>query len=221
VHNESSRPATGVVAIDDPSAPVEVVSAVPEQGSCDERSLRCELGTIPAGGTVTIRVVMIPRRTGTLSNSVTAFSDQGDAQASDNLDLAGVTVRAGRASFKLSKRAARKTVQAGGRVAYTIRARSTSGNAAADVRVCDAPRAGLTFARIRGARLSRGRACWVVPYWKPGQTRTFRLVARVNGDRAGKTRNVAILRAANARERRSSATVRAIGAAARGGGVTG
>ena len=221
VRNESSQPATGVATIDKPSAPVDVVSAVPQQGSCDKKTLRCELGTLAPGQTVTIRVVMVPRRPGALSNSVTAFSDQGDANAEDNLGVAGLTVRAARTKFKLAKTAARRTVKAGGRVAYKIRAKNRGSRAAANVRVCDVPRAGLSFARITGAKLSRGRACWTVAYWKPGKTRTFRLVGRVNRDREGRTRNTAILRAANARPKRDSADVRSTGAGARGGGVTG
>ena len=169
VRNESSQPATGVATIDKPSAPVDVVSAVPQQGSCDKKTLRCELGTLAPGQTVTIRVVMIPRRPGALSNSVTAFSDQGDANAEDNLGVAGLTVRAARTKFKLAKSAARRTVKAGGRVAYVIRAKNHGSRAAANVRVCDVPRAGLSFARITGAKLSRGRACWTVAVLEAGQ----------------------------------------------------
>jgi uncharacterized repeat protein (TIGR01451 family) len=219
VRNASNKTATGVTAVDQPSGPAGIGSVVSSQGTCD--GLRCDLGTLAPGAHATIRVVMTPRQAGTFENHVAAISDQGDRQVANNVHVASVHVTSRRTAFKLSKRAAHRTARAGTTMRYTITAKNTGGHAAANVRVCDAPGSQLTFVRARGARFSKGRACWTIGYWRAGQSRRFHVKARLAGDAHGKVVNRGTLTADNAAAARARAIVRAGATGGRGGGVTG
>ena len=165
---------------------------------------------------------MAPWQPGPLTNTVTTFADQGDRDETDNVARAVVTVATPPTTFSLTKKASRKVVKAGSTVKYTIRAKNTGKHAAANVRVCESPAPGQTFVKFKGGKLSRGRACWTVDYWKPGQTRTFVVVSRVNRDRTIPVVSQATLSAKNVKTPPRNTTVRVKGVGSqRGGGVTG
>ena len=222
VHNGTDRPATNVTVLDTPSGvPVAATSMQPQRGACDIKTGRCALGELAAGETVSVRVTMTPEHTGDLVNAVAVSSDQGDRDASDNSASASVKVTAAATQFSLTKRANRRTVKAGGKVMFTIRAKNTGRHAAQDVRVCDTPGSGVTFVKTKGAKLTRGRACWTVKYWPAAKRLTFKVTAKVNRTITGRVGARARLDGTGVKTLQRKASVRVRGAQDPPGGVTG
>jgi uncharacterized repeat protein (TIGR01451 family) len=162
---------------------------------------------------------MTPTRAGSLRNLAVAVAGDGAGAAAEADAVAVATVRT---RLRVSTRAARPRVPAGGTVWFTLTVRNTGGHAATDVEVCDAPGARQAFRRTPGATMRRGRACWSVPYLPAGAARRFRVQVRLDADAAGTLASRAVAGAANAPRVAARGPVRA-GArpAARVGGVTG
>ena len=221
VANESDRTAHGVVAVDQPSAAVTVDSVRPERGGC--AGLTCRLGDMLPGEVVLIHVVMTPQQTGPLSNSVVVYSDDGDGAAGGNTDDVDLQVVAVPATLTLRKTADKRSVKAGKSAWFTITATNTSTSAASAVSVCDIPAADTAFVTVKGARFSKGRACWTTRMLAAGKKVSFRVKMRVSGNtRAERFTNRATVTSANAQSRRARRAVRVIARQfSRGGGVTG
>ena len=86
VENTNGAPAPGVRLIDTiGGAPgATVVSATPSRGGCrPARVTRCRLGTIPPGGTVTVRIRALARRGGAVRNVAAAVAAAPLASAGD------------------------------------------------------------------------------------------------------------------------------------------
>lgn len=93
VTNNGPNTATGVTVSDPIPAGNTFVSVTTTQGSCTAGAiLSCSLGTIPAGGTVTITLVTKPSRTGKQVNAVTVVGNQPETNYSNNITTATVTV---------------------------------------------------------------------------------------------------------------------------------
>jgi uncharacterized repeat protein (TIGR01451 family) len=91
VQNLGPDPATGVKVTDHLPQGVDLVSATGPAGSCAQkgRSLSCDLGTLPAptvdyGGPPTVTIAVVPRRTGTITNTATVRGGQKDPVNSNN-----------------------------------------------------------------------------------------------------------------------------------------
>ena len=170
-----------------------------------------------------IHVVMTPQQTGPLSNSVVVFSDDGDSAGDDNSDDVDVQVGARPAALTLRKTADKPSVKAGNSAWFTITATNSATNAATAVRVCDVPAANTAFVTVKGARFSKGRACWTETMLAAGQKLTYRVKMRVSGNtRAARFTNRATVTSANAETRRARRAVRVTARSfSRGGGVTG
>jgi large repetitive protein len=94
VHNGGTLAATSVEVTDDPPAGATFVSASASQGSCTGTDpVVCELGTIAAGDSATVTVVVRPLRTGTITNEASATSAEDDSDGSDDSDSESTTVR--------------------------------------------------------------------------------------------------------------------------------
>ena len=221
VANASGSTAHGAVAIDQPTAAATVDSVRPEQGSCT--GLTCELGDIGPGEVVLIHVVMTPRQTGPLSNSVVVYSDDGDTAGDDNSDDVDLDVGAQPTTLTLRKTADKPSLTAGRSAWFTITATNTASNAATAVRVCDVPAPNTAFVSVEGARFSKGRACWTTGMLAAGKKLTYRVRMRVSGNtRAARFTNRATVTSANAASRRAHKAVRVTARTfSRGGGVTG
>ena len=220
VANGSERVAHGVVAIDQPSATVDVESVRPQKGTCT--GLSCRLGDLAPGEVVLIHIAMTPRSAGEFRNSVVVTSDDGDRDESDNRAAAAVRVAAKRTTLSLRKTADRKTVKAGGTVWFTITARNTGKEVASNVRICDTPGFNATFVTTRAATMSRGRACWTVKTLKAGGRVSYRVKVRVSGTTRTNATTNATVTASNAGSRKARKSVRVVaGVAAAGAGVTG
>jgi uncharacterized repeat protein (TIGR01451 family) len=81
VTNNGPDTATGVTISDPSPAGNTFVSASTTQGSCTGGAvLHCSLGTIPAGGSVTITLVTTPSAAGTVTNTVTVAGKETETE---------------------------------------------------------------------------------------------------------------------------------------------
>lgn len=100
VDNLGPTPATGVRVTDRLPNGVELVSASGPAGSCSVNgpTLVCPIGSLAptgvnyGGQAVTITVVVVPRRTGTVRNTATVRGDQRDPSRGNNRATATTTV---------------------------------------------------------------------------------------------------------------------------------
>jgi choice-of-anchor A domain-containing protein/uncharacterized repeat protein (TIGR01451 family) len=116
----------------------------------------------------------------------------------------------GSTAVSLCKRANRRRVPAGGTVTFRLEVRTIGVAAARDVVVCDRMPVGLTIIRARGATVRGNRACW--QFGRVANERTMHVRARVNETASGAIRNVARVRAANARRARARSAIRVLAA---------
>jgi uncharacterized repeat protein (TIGR01451 family) len=86
VRNDGPATATGVTVLEELDASVRFVSATPSRGSCGQSAgiVRCDVGTMPAGGTATVTVVVTPMQQGTIAAGATVQALEPDADTSDN-----------------------------------------------------------------------------------------------------------------------------------------
>lgn len=220
VTNRGPGAAGGVVLLDEPSLPVAFTFVHSASGTCAKGPpVRCELGTLAPGATVTVTLIGRARTAGVLRNTVRVSGDGGDPQASDNVASVTTTVR-GRVALR--KTADRRSVAAGGRVGYRIRVTNPTAISLANVRVCDRLPAGLAFVRSspRAVR-SGGRYCWSVGTLAPHASRTLRIVTRSLAGAGGALTNTATATARGALAQTARRVVRVLGRSTRGGGVTG
>ena len=93
VTNNGPDTATGVTISDPVPVDNTYVSATTTQGSCTGGAiLNCSLGTIPAGGTVTITLVTTPGVAGTVTNTVTVVGNETETNTANNTASASVVV---------------------------------------------------------------------------------------------------------------------------------
>jgi len=94
VTNRGPDPATNVVVTDTLPSGVTFVSASP---GCVHSAgvVTCNLGTIPAGDSVTITIVVTPTAPGTISNTATVTSDTLDPNTANNSDTEPTEVQSG------------------------------------------------------------------------------------------------------------------------------
>ncbi len=94
VRNVGTAPAAAVVLNQTFSANVVGVSATTTQGSCSGvRPLVCTLGTLAAGGTVTVVQTVRPRSAGTLTTTDGVTTTSADPVSSNNTATTTTTVR--------------------------------------------------------------------------------------------------------------------------------
>ncbi|HST38556.1 MAG TPA: trypsin-like serine protease, partial [Conexibacter sp.] len=117
-------------------------------------------------------------------------------------------------SLRLTVGSSSARVRAGGTVTYSIKVANRGRGAARQVVVCDAPGSGLSFAQLpRGAKKSRGRACWTLGTLRANSSRTLRVTLRVaRSADAGVARNAISLRSANGGSRTATKGVRVLAA---------
>jgi choice-of-anchor A domain-containing protein/uncharacterized repeat protein (TIGR01451 family) len=113
--------------------------------------------------------------------------------------------RADNTVLDLCKKPNTRQIKPGGKVTYRLRIRNVGLPTARRVTVCDPVPQGLRIVKAPGAKIREGRACWAVR--RLSRERTFHLTARANHTTAGKVRNTANARAANAARVRNATTV--------------
>ena len=100
VENLGPSPATGVTVTDTLPKDVSLVSAVGPSGSCAVKKTKvtCAIGALnPAGvvyggAPISITIVVVPRKTGTLRNTATVAGDQKDPAKANNQATATTTI---------------------------------------------------------------------------------------------------------------------------------
>jgi uncharacterized repeat protein (TIGR01451 family) len=101
VKNQGTGDATGVVVTDPLSASeVDFVSATATSGTCEHKAntVTCTLGTVNAGTTATVTIVVEPKKTGTLSNTAMVVSPQDSTPTNNQATATTVVNEPGKAS---------------------------------------------------------------------------------------------------------------------------
>jgi uncharacterized repeat protein (TIGR01451 family) len=213
VTNKGPAAAADVVLTDAVNGPVRGVRARASQGSCRRGSpFTCELGTIPAGGRVTIRVLVSHRRPGCQRNAASATGNGTDADPANGLDRVDVCVR--KIPLRLTKVASRSTVRAGETFSYRIRVRNPTGGVARSVRVCDRLPSGVRFVSpAPSSRRDGRRRCWTIERLGARKSRTLRLSVRAALGASGRLLNRATATSSDARPARARTRLRVLRAA--------
>jgi uncharacterized repeat protein (TIGR01451 family) len=94
VDNLGPGTAEHVELVATPSQPVKLVSINTDAGHCqDALPLRCTLGTIPAGARVTIRIVVIPLRAGSLRSAASVTGAEPHPTTANNLAIVTTPIK--------------------------------------------------------------------------------------------------------------------------------
>jgi uncharacterized repeat protein (TIGR01451 family) len=94
VRNNGPDTATAVVVTDSLPSGVTFVSASPSQGGClGDRVVSCQLGTMAAGATATITVVVRPTVTGTITNTAIVAGHEAESNMANNTASADTLVK--------------------------------------------------------------------------------------------------------------------------------
>jgi large repetitive protein len=225
VSNMGGAEAKNVKVIDTLDGPVKVASIDAEPGTkCGSSgsTITCSITAIPVGKTVNISYDVVAEAAGPLKNTVSAMASNGEKAPANNRAVKGVNAKAGKAKYTLTKTAAKKVVEGGKKVAFTITLHNGFA-AMTNAKVCDRLPSALTFVKAAGARYVDGEACWTKKFVPAHKTLKLHLVARaVKSFKPRTVRNVATSAAENAGRRSASAAVRIKAAfAGKPGGVTG
>jgi uncharacterized repeat protein (TIGR01451 family) len=95
ITNAGPDPATNVSVTDTLPAGATLVSASASQGTCTGSGpVTCALGTIAAGSSVTVTLVVTPTQTGTASLTATVAATEPDSNPANNTVTAATTVNA-------------------------------------------------------------------------------------------------------------------------------
>jgi uncharacterized repeat protein (TIGR01451 family) len=222
VTNKGPGAAQSVDVTDTLNWPASVVSVKASQGSCNKDiPMSCQLGTIKAGGKVTITVVVKLRDDGCKQrNAASATADGTDTNPANN--VARVDVCAKAVPLRLTKVADRGSIRAGDTIGYTIRVSNRTDGEAKEVKVCDKLPSGLVYVSSRAkAKFTGGQYCWTIATLGAHKGKRYRITVRALGGASGGEVNRASASAKGARTKRASDPIQVLPARASGGGVTG
>jgi len=209
VTNNGPSTAKDVKVADPLPAGMTFVSVTPASCGLDGTVVRCSLGDLAKGQSVTITVVSgIPLSLAnkTKTNEATVSSTTPDSDLTNNKDSATVKITAAPPSkIRVSKSASPTGVSLTGdnspTVTFTIVLKVPSSIDAKQVDVCDTLPAHMVFATptIKGATISNGRVCWHLDLAKAHSTHTFKVPAKVDSNfLGGSLENVVVATAGNA-----------------------
>ena len=96
VTNNGPNPATGAIMTDTLPVGVNFGSATPSQGSCTRSggTVTCNLGTLNNAANAAVTIVVTPTSTGTITNTASVTSNEGDSNPSNNTASQDTTVLA-------------------------------------------------------------------------------------------------------------------------------
>jgi uncharacterized repeat protein (TIGR01451 family) len=223
VRNAGVDAARGVTVTDTIPGRLDARRARTGRGTCSlaGNRVRCSLGSVAPGRSVTIRIRAVAVTPGTARDAARVAAAPAGADAARN-NTSGATVRIVKPVLRLSNEVDRARLRADGTATYTLRVRNPSRRAIRNVRVCDQLPAGLVFASsARGARLSDGSYCWSTGRLGAGRSRTYTLTVRALPGASGRRVNRALATSPDARPARARSAVRIQPGAVAGGGVTG
>jgi uncharacterized repeat protein (TIGR01451 family) len=214
VANKGPDAAPGAKMTDTLNAPATLVSVKTTAGSCNKSiPVTCSLGTIAAGDSVTITMVVRHRKASAgQTNAASTTGDGTDLIPGDNIDKVTKTVR--KVTLKVTKVTGTRTVSAGGTLSYTIRVKNTSKGQARNVKTCDRLPSGMAFvSSTPKAKSSKGQRCWSTKTLKAGQTKTYKVKVRVARGANGRKVNRATVNSADVKPATARRPVRVRGVA--------
>jgi uncharacterized repeat protein (TIGR01451 family) len=209
VTNNGPSTAKDVKVADPLPAGMTFVSVTPASCGLAGTVVRCSLGDLAKGQSVTITVVSgIPLSLAnkTKTNEATVSSTTPDSDLTNNKDDATVKITAAPPSkIRVSKSASPTGVSLTGdnspTVTFTIVLKVPSSIDAKQVDACDTLPAHMVFATptVKGATISNGRVCWHLDLAKAHSTHTFKFPAKIDSNfLGGSLENVSVATAGNA-----------------------
>lgn len=221
VTNAGAGPAPDATVTDTPGFRMTLRSVSTTQGHCNQTlPITCSLGTIAAGQTVTITVVAKSLISGTLVNH--AHVTSGGTNVATPPTVFGSAPTRVKVPVTVTKTASRPTVDAGGRVRFTIVVGDRTKDAARNVTVCDRLPAGLVFvsASVK-THLRNGQICWTIAALAKHSRRVYTITVRALPGARGRLTNVVATSGQQITTRRASAPVGVIPRTQPPTGVTG
>ena len=182
-NNAVTQTVTSVVMTDTLPGTVALVSATPlNGGTCGPTApVVCQLGSLLAGGTSKVVIVVTPGSTGSITNSATAKAAEADPNLLNNTGTAGTTVNP-LADLSLSLTVSKAAPYMGSTIAYTVTLTNSGPSQATGVVVRDLLPDGYTFVSYvanPAVAYSSSTGDWSVGTLNSGASATLRLNATV------------------------------------------
>lgn len=180
VRNIGLKPAVGVVAREIPqfhpdqaNRVARVLSVSTTQGTCtNRRPVRCTLGTLAPGASVTIRSRDRILVAGRLRSVVTVSSDTKETNTANNMSVATLVSLAPRAIVHADV-SAPPVVHVGKSLSYHVRVTGGGQAGATSVRLCTRPPTSMVQAHAPGTFRYRGMLCRSASRLGSGQSLSF------------------------------------------------
>jgi hypothetical protein len=180
VRNAGSKTAVGVVAREIPeyhpkqaNVVAHVLRLTTTRGKCtSRRPVRCSLGTLAPGATVTIRTRTRVLAAASLRSIVTVSSDTPETNTANNMAIALVTAVAPPAVIA-ARVVATPVVHLGQRVRYRVAVTGGGKAGATSVRLCTRPPMSLVAVRAPGTIAYRGLRCRTAAALGAGRSMSF------------------------------------------------
>lgn len=150
VTNNGSNPANNTVLTDTLPSGVNLISASGPSGStCSQtgNTVSCTLGTLAAGASATVTLLVTPTAVGTITNTATATTASGDANPGNNTDSESTTVQAAAnpADLAVTKTANPSSVFPGQVLTYTVTVTNNGPSTATATTLVDVLPPGVVF----------------------------------------------------------------------------
>ena len=221
VTNFGPGPAPDVTVTDTPDIKMRLGSVTTTQGRCTQSlPLTCSLGTIPAGGKVTITVVATSLVAGGLINH--AHVTTGGTNGAAPPTVLGSAPTRVLVPVTLTKTAAQPVVRAGHDDRFTITVGNPTGLTARHVTACDRLPPGLVFVSASATtHLRKGQLCWTIASIPKHGRRVYTVTVRALPGARGQMTNVVVVTGKGIIPRGATATVGVLPLPPRPTGVTG
>lgn len=185
--NNGPDAATGVTITDTLPSSVVFVSATPSQGACTgTTTVTCAMGTLPAGSTASVSIVVRPQQAGQVTNTANVTSQSIDTNQANNNATAVTTVQPVpplNADVAITKNDTPDPVTVGSNVTYTIGVTNNGPEIANNVTVTDTLPASTTFVSVSsttGACTGGSTVNCALGNLAPGASATITVVATAN-----------------------------------------
>ena len=155
VVNNGDGPASGVTLSDPLPGTTTFVSASSSQGSgcsSDGTKVTCALGTLGPGASATATIVLSPTAQGTVTNTASVSSTEGDDDPSDDSDTEQTTIDPALPNLALTKTYWKPAVAVGETIPYKLTVTAKAPGAASGVTLVDPLPADTQFVSVTTGR---------------------------------------------------------------------